>query len=209
MIKKFILGLAMVTMLSSCIAGADVGSTVTETALPDGVVQTVTTNANNSDTGRYFDAYEKHSSSESARVVGMVNGVMGNTDCEDCTEEGKGWAGAFKVMAIAYGENFKPQPFTGDRPLNGYDVMDGAVDDVVGIVNRVLNPFGVYDDTGGSGGSTIIKATDQGSVNVDMSNTNDSHNVPTAYDNSYNTHEQDYQATADSYNSSVPATVTP
>ena len=202
MIKKVLTGLAMVFMLSSCMVGADTGSTVTQIDLGDGVVQTTTTNVNNSDVHSYFEASGKHSEAESKRVSSMVEKVMGSSNCEDCTDEGKAWSGAFKVMAIAFGDNFKPTEYKGSRPLNGYDVMDGAVGDVVDITNRLLNPFG-FVGSGGSGGGNLIKATDSGVVNVDMSNTSESHNVPTAYDNSYNTHNQDWESTANSNNNQL------
>lgn len=114
-------------------------STVTTTLKPDNTLITETTNVNNSDTHSWTVASSEHDKAEGKRIAKMTEEVMESEACNDCSDEGKAWASAFKTLAVAYGDNFKPSEFTLKKPTSGMDVLDNGI----GVLGKVAT-VGIY-----------------------------------------------------------------
>jgi hypothetical protein len=171
--KKVVLPIALLLSLSACIGGKDL-STTTETLRPDGTLITTTTNVNNSDTHSWAQAYKSHVEQDQAKKVGMAKAISREGSCENCTDEGKAWSEAFKVMAIAYGHNFQSDEFTLERPTNGYDLGKVAIEGLVDLGKVATFTYGGVELGKAlvNGAGSSIQMGDEGHVESSFNTSN-------------------------------------
>jgi len=118
-----LLGVALVAFMLTACAGQM--STVTVTEHVDGTRVTQTTNVNNSDTAAYYGSVKAHSEAEERRVVGMSEHMMKPSGAQD--PEARAWENAFKSAMMAFGDNFKPTQYSGEKNKTWIDVAEKAV----------------------------------------------------------------------------------
>lgn len=130
---------------------------------------TTTTNVNNSDSHDYYIGAIKHKQSDSAKLSSMTASVMGSNSCKDCTDEGKAWAGAFKMLILGYGDNFASEAYTAEKAKGLYDVAETIVNGVVKVSTGGILSYGDFKmgagSTGGGYGEGLrIDMGDGGSI---------------------------------------------
>ena len=164
------LSVFMLLLNTACVGGVFEGSTVTEIQQTDGTVVTTTTNVNNSDSHDYYVGAIKHVEADSQKLSMMTASVMSSPACSDCTEEGKAWATAFKMVVVGYGVNFKANPYTAEKSKGVWDVTEAVVNGAVKIATGGILSYGDFkmgygsEGVGGFGEGVRIEMGDSSSI---------------------------------------------
>lgn len=165
-----VLGCMVMLLSVGCIPGFDSGSTITQIQQTDGTVVTTTTNVNNSDSHDYYVGAIKHVEADSQKLSLMTASVMNSPACSDCTEEGKAWATAFKMVVVGYGVNFKANPYTAEKSKGVWDVTEAVVNGAVKIATGGILSYGDFkmgygsEGVGGFGEGVRIEMGDSSSI---------------------------------------------
>jgi len=175
--------LTILTLVLTGCAGTIEKSTQTVTDKPDGTRVTVTTNKDNSTAAGYQEAYKSHFKSEAKRLIKQTDAIMGIG--EGLTGEAKGWADAFKVFALATGENFKPTKFQLEKSKTWIDVADSAVSGGTDLLKAKTYVGGAVDLAeaviGRVGGDTNIVMGEGGSIDSAFNEETNESNASTLY----------------------------